>query len=104
MTKACLLTNIPVPYREKIHELVNEKFIGEYTVIYCSETEDNRSWKFKLGTYNKLILKTNKFKFKNRTIHINWDIFKTLNKLNPNIIIVSGLGPTSILSILWAIL
>ena len=54
MIKTVLVTNIPAPYREKLHELIAERFQHNYTVIYCAEKEADRTWKFNLGNYKKI--------------------------------------------------
>lgn len=102
MKKVCLLTNIPAPYREPVHERVSEQFGDNYTVIYFSKNEVNRAWKFELGDYNFIILKSIYYKIKDRIIHFNPNIIKTLQRQNPDIIIVAGLGPSALLSIFWA--
>ncbi|NQY30825.1 MAG: glycosyltransferase family 4 protein [Flavobacteriaceae bacterium] len=102
MIKVCLLTNMPVPYREKVHEFVAENLRAEYTVVYFSKMESNRQWDFNQGNYKYNILKSSEFRFRKRIIHINFNIYKELNSLNPDVLIVSGLGPTSLLAVFWA--
>jgi glycosyltransferase involved in cell wall biosynthesis len=99
MTKVALLTNIPAPYREKMHELVSEYFNGFYTVVYCAEKESNRKWEVKYGNYNKQVLS----KINDNAIHNNPKIIKSLNKLNPDVVIIMGFYPTMLYAYLWTV-
>lgn len=99
MDKIVLITNIPAPYREKIHELISEHFEGFYNVIYCTEKESDRKWEVRYGTYNKQILS----KIRNNAIHNNPEIIKSLNKLNPDVVIIMGFYPTMLYAYLWTI-
>jgi glycosyltransferase involved in cell wall biosynthesis len=99
MTKVALLTNIPAPYREKMHELVSEYFSGLYTVVYCAEKESNRKWEVQYGNYNKQVLS----KINDNAIHNNPEIIKSLNKINPDVVIIMGFYPTMLYAYLWTI-
>lgn len=99
MTKVALLTNIPAPYREKIHELVSEYFNGFYTVVYCAERESNRKWKVQYGKYDKLVLS----KISDNAVHNNPEIIKCLNKLNPEVVVIMGFYPTMLYAFLWTL-
>jgi glycosyltransferase involved in cell wall biosynthesis len=100
MTKVALLTNIPAPYRERIHELVSEYFKGFYTVIYCAEKESNRKWKVEYGNYDKQVLSNINI----NAVHNNPEILKSLNKLNPDVVIITGFYPTMLYAYLWTLL
>lgn len=99
MTKVALITNIPAPYREKMHELVSEYFNGLYSVVYCAERESNRKWEVKYGNYNKQVLS----KISLNAIHNNPEIIKLLNKLNPDVVIIMGFYPTMLYAYLWTV-
>jgi glycosyltransferase involved in cell wall biosynthesis len=94
------LTNIPAPYREKIHELVSESLNSNYLVIYCAKLEPNRQWKFQYGSYEKIFLSDKSKGY----IHNNLSIWKVLNKSKPKIIIATGFNPTMLYSFIWALL
>jgi len=72
--------------------------------VYCQDREADRKWKFQSENYSKSFLKKSVIKYKNRFIHINFDIWKKLNKLNPKIIITTGFNPTFLIAFLWCIL
>ncbi|MGQ7945098.1 glycosyltransferase family 4 protein [Flavobacterium sp. WC2509] len=99
MAKVVLLTNIPAPYREKMHELVSEYFKGFYTVVYCAEKESNRKWEVQYGNYDKQVLS----KINDNAIHNNPEIIKSLNKLNPDVVVIMGFYPSMLYAYLWTI-
>ncbi|MBS7566813.1 glycosyltransferase family 4 protein [Mucilaginibacter sp. Bleaf8] len=94
------LTNIPAPYREKMHELLSECNQIKYTVVYCSEVEPNRQWKFKKGNYQMVYL-SNKA---NRMIHNNLNVIRCLNKHKPDVVISTGFNPTMLYGFIWCLL
>lgn len=94
------ITNIPAPYREKVHEIVSEKL--EYTVIYCSRIESNRKWKFKLGVYDKVFLSSFKLSFNNKTVYLFSDIIRQLRLIDPSVVILGGLSLPMFLAFVWA--
>lgn len=100
---AVLITNIPAPYRETIYEYVSSNLNGNYTVVYCDRKEPNRDWSFPIGDYKHHFLKRKMLTFKGRFIHINTDIWKTLNNLNPDVIITAGsFNPTMLIAFFWS--
>ena len=100
MITIALITNIPAPYREKLHELIAEQYQNNYTVIYCAETEADREWAFNLGNYKKIFLS----KYNKATVHNNLRIWKELKKLNPDIVITGGFYPTMLYAFAWCML
>jgi glycosyltransferase involved in cell wall biosynthesis len=94
------LTNIPAPYREKVHELVFDHLNSDYTVIYCSKLEPNRSWKFNYGYYKRIFLSENSKGY----IHNNPSIWLKLNRLKPKVVITNGYNPTMLYAFLWCLI
>jgi len=101
--KVCMVTNIPAPYRETMHELISRKVTG-YHVIYCQQCEANREWEFEKGRYSRSFLRNRVFCYKKRFIHINPDVWTELNHRNPNIVITTGFNPTHLIAFLWCFL
>jgi len=99
MAKVTLITNIPAPYREKVHELISDHYDNNYNVIYCAEREANREWKVNYGRYTKEILNN----INNNAVHNNPDLIKLLNRLNSDIIIIMGFYPTMLYAYLWSV-
>jgi glycosyltransferase involved in cell wall biosynthesis len=100
--KYVMVTNIPAPYREPIHEMVSAEFNSEYHVIYAQDREANRNWSFSYGNYSRSFLKKRVIKYKERYIHFNIDVWGELNKYNPEVVITTGFNPTFLLAFLWA--
>lgn len=94
------LTNIPAPYRERMHEILATCVSIVYKVIYCSESEPNRKWEFKKGVYDKEYLSNETDKM----IHNNLCVFKSLNKYNPDVVISSGFNPTMLYGFIWCVI
>lgn len=94
------ITNIPAPYREKMHEQVSEHFGGNYNVIYCSRTEPNRQWSFSYGKYTKFFLTERSRGY----IHNNPSVWSKLNEIKPGYIITTGFNPTMLYAFAWCLL
>ncbi len=99
--KVVFITNMPVPYREKIHEEVFSILNGRYHVIYAHQKEPDRKWTVPDGAYSKSFLKPAMLKFRGRFIHFNLDVWTLLNFLNPSIVITGGFNPTYLIAFLW---
>jgi len=98
-----MVTNIPAPYREPVHQLINKELDG-YHVIYCQDRESNREWKFALGDYYRTFLKKRVINYKGNFIHINPDAWSILNSINPDIVITSGFNPTFLMAFFWCVI
>jgi glycosyltransferase involved in cell wall biosynthesis len=97
----CFITNIPAPYRERIHEIVASE-LGNYKVIYCHEKESNRVWNFSYGKYVKYFLKKRVLNISGRYVHFNFDVINVLNAIKPSVVITDGYTPTYLFSFLWS--
>ncbi len=91
---------MPVPYREKVHEIVSQTLNSDYLVIYCAKLEPNRQWKFKYGNYDKIFLAD----VSKGYIHNNIAIWRALNRSKPEVIISTGFNPTMLYAFIWSIL
>ena len=101
LPKVLYLTNIPVPYREKMHEILAAKNeVMSYFVVYCAKTEPNRQWNLKEGFYDKVYLKEQVMSL----IHNDWSITKHLSEYDPDIVISTGFNPTMLYAFAWCIL
>lgn len=98
---------MPHPYREKIHERVSERLHGDYHVIYCVKREPDRAWDISLGAYSKSLLRKSFFahkgKYYTKYIHVNFDVWPALNRLDPRIVITTGFNPTFIFAFVWCL-
>ncbi|QPH39938.1 glycosyltransferase family 4 protein [Pedobacter endophyticus] len=94
------LTQVPGPYRERMHELVSEFGDFSYDVIYCAKVEPNRKWKLSYGDYPMYFLAEKAETFR----HNNLNVWGLLNKLNPTILIITAFKPTMLYGVLWCLL
>ncbi len=99
MINIVLITNIPAPYRENLHELIADQFQDNYTVIYCSELEADREWKIKHGNYKRIFLS----KYNKTPRHHNTKIWNELKNINPDVVITDGFYPTMLYGFTWCI-
>ncbi len=95
------LTQTTAPYRERMHELIAER-ISNYSVIYCTKLEPDRLWKVEIGNYEHYFLTETADKVLHK--HNNPEIWKLLNKLNPDAVIITAFKPTMLYSVLWCML
>lgn len=99
---AVFLTNIPAPYREQVHTIINDELELNYHVIYCSKIEPNRAWNIESGMYSKYYLKSKSVEMNGKVIYLWSNIIKLLNSLNPNVVILGGLSLPMLTAFLWA--
>lgn len=92
----------PAPWREKVYENVFKHFGDEFHVVYCSQKEERRLWKFQLGKYPKTFLKPITFTRKDKERYINFGIIPFLLKNKPEIIVWCGYQPTVVLAVLFS--
>lgn len=100
--KAVYVTNIPAPYREKVHEQVSNEFGGAYHVLYARDREPDRQWVVEAGVYARSILKGRLITYRGRFIHLNFQVWSELDRLDPEVVITSGFNPTDLIAFLWA--
>ncbi|MEY8215419.1 MAG: glycosyltransferase family 4 protein [Colwellia sp.] len=101
--KTVFVTNIPAPYREKVHETVSNEYKGNYHVIYCSAIEENRKWKFNLGNYARTFLTSKTLSYKGREIYLSSDIRRVLDNINPDVVMIGGFSLPMVIAYIWAI-
>ena len=95
-----IITNIPAPYRVDFFDYLQKNY-GEYefTIIYSSRNEDNRSWDIDQEKMkNSVFLESKTLKVKKRYdnyyLHIPVGVCKVLNKLKPDVVVGSEYNPT----------
>ncbi len=100
--KVVLITNIPAPYRVLFFDEIARSIGENFTVLYCAKNESNRSWKIPNINHKHIFLKNTMIKIGKSRVYFNYDVWKYLKELNPDIIITGGFAPTMLLSILFA--
>ena len=103
-----ILTNIPTPYRTNFFNVLNQQLAVAkmgFHVLYCAETEPNRSWQFYPGknNYSYTFLKGLHLNAGSFYPHFNPAVISSLKKLKPSCVIVAGSWntPTMILATLY---
>ena len=95
------ITNIPVHYKENIHQKIFKSLDKKYLVIYCNKLEPDRIWKNKFGKYNKIFLNSSPIKYGNSYTYFNFTIINKLRSYNPDILIINGNSMPMILAFVW---
>jgi len=103
-----ILTNIPTPYRTNFFNVLKKQLTAAkigFHVLYCAETEPNRSWKFypEQNNYSYTFLKGLHLNAGSFYPHFNPAVISSLKKLKPSYVIVAGSWntPTMILATLY---
>lgn len=100
MKHVAIITNIPAPYRVDFFDFLKKKYQEyQFTIIYSSKNEDNRSWEIdqeKMENAVFLESKTIKIKkrFDTKYIHIPWGVSDVLEQLKPDVVVGSEYNPT----------
>ena len=101
--KLVIVSNIPVPYRNPILTLLAQYDDIDLTVIYCNTSEPDRNWTTNEAlSYKAIYLKKSFITINDRYIHFNFDVWATLRKLSPQVILTTGYNPTHLISFLYA--
>lgn len=97
--KIVLVTNIPSPYRVLQFDRVAETLHDDFVVLYCATITSVRRWKIPDISHRHVFLKRSLLP---NSHWCNPDIVKQLRIINPDVIITSGLFPTSITAFCYA--
>ncbi|AYN66678.1 glycosyltransferase [Euzebyella marina] len=98
--KITYLTQVPGPYREKMHLKLGIENSYQYSVIYCARLEPNRTWNLELENYEKFFLADRSKTYR----HNNPQVWKLLNNLDPDVLIITAFKPTMLYAVFWCIL
>ncbi len=94
--KVVYLTQVPGPYRERMHELIAEQN-PNYSVLYCATIEPDRLWKIDYGNYPMRFLTDKLDHFRPNQPKV----WKMLNELDPDALIITAFKPTMLYGVLW---
>ena len=100
--KIVIVTNIPVPYRIPVYQLLSQSF--DLHIIYCAKSEKNRLWKDFSLPFKHYFLKecikahNDGFNF----THNNPDVWKLLNTITPDVVVTTGFNPTHLYAFFWS--
>lgn len=102
LNSVVLISNIPVPYREKLYEKVSELLNGRFTVLYMSKIEPDRTWKFEFGKYKKIFLKSKAIKYLGFYTQLNISAPLYLLKSRPTTVILTSFASSNLMSFVIA--
>lgn len=94
-----LVTNIPSPYRVLQFDRVSQIIHDDFIVLYCAKTTSTRKWLIPNIEHKHMFLKTSILP---NNHWYNPDIIKRLTSIDPDVIITTGLFPTSIIAFLYS--
>jgi glycosyltransferase involved in cell wall biosynthesis len=84
-----------------VHRLVSDRLAGDYHVLYA------HAWKpteqVRQGGYASSYLKTSYVPYRGRHIYVNLDVWRELDRLDPEIVITTGFTPTYLFAVMWCI-
>lgn len=102
--KICIVTNIPVPYRIPIFNIINSILGKNFLVIYAARKEPNRLWDLGNLDFNHIFLEENIEEKQDgfNYVHNNKDILKHLISFSPDYIITTGFNPTHLYAYLYS--
>lgn len=104
--KVVYLTNVAPPYRIPLFDKLKNSDKYDFTFIFCSKSESNRSWHVQIDSLRPSFLKeeakTTRDGF--NYLHIDWNIFTELFKIMPDILIITGLYPTMLFAFIYSVL
>jgi len=100
------LTNMPPPYRIPLFKRLQGRSQHTFHFIFCAEREGNRNWKVDMDGVEAIFLsqENNKTRDGYNYIHNNLGVFNLLRKLEPNIVLVTGLNPTMLYAVIYCII
>lgn len=103
---ACLVTNIPAPYRVPVFDRAYEGLRDQgfdFVVIYLSASEPNRFWAAGEIIHPHIILSETPITFVNQYVRRNISsLIKALNKLKPAVVVTSGFNLSMLTAFTWA--
>jgi len=102
VVRVALVTNIPAPYRMPVYRLVANEPGIEFKVFFCAGKEPDREWNVDTSGFAHQFMRERFITVRGRYIHVNPDIWQTLNEFRPNVVITTGFNPTHLLAYAWA--
>lgn len=101
--RVALVTNNPAPYRLPVYDAIGVDTGIELHVIFCTKKEPNREWNLPALERPHYFLKDSFIAYRDNFIHFNFDIFRYLRSIRPDIVITTGFNPTHLFAVLYAV-
>ncbi|MCR5230029.1 MAG: glycosyltransferase family 4 protein [Solobacterium sp.] len=105
--RVAMLNNIPSPYSVDLFRCLQNQYPEtEFHFIFTSASEDNRNWKTDFSDLkHAYVLKSRiirlKTVFDQRYVHLPANIRKTLDRINPDVVIAKEYNPSALQSLSW---
>lgn len=95
--------NMVTPYTDRLFSAINRNGL-RVGVVSCSQQEPNRNWAEAVHPdYDHVVLPGRSFLVgPRRYAHINGRIVRTLNRMRPRVLVLTGLYPSMIIGYAWA--
>ena len=106
MPRVAICNNMVTPYTNRLFNHLVERRGLDLTVISCTAREKNRNWSEQYATsYTHVVLPGVEFALpESRSAHFNVGMWRTLQRLSPDIVAVNGIYPTMLVAALWSFL
>lgn len=105
--KVALITNVPAPYRVPTFNRLARKECIEFRVLFCAERYPDSKWDYGKIEFEHLFLKENFYRKPgddSEIIHYNPDVFGSLRKFGPDVVITTGFNPTMLYAVFYTII
>lgn len=106
MARLLYIDDTPTPYRIGPFQKISELWSGEFKVLFCAESEPDRSYELDLGAFDSCVMpglswrpygQRNPFSFK-----WNPGIIEEMEAFQPDVVVLSGYAqPTIVRAALW---
>src|SRR5690242_2522882 len=101
--RVVVCNNMVSPYTNRLFNYIQGRGVDLH-VISCTLREENRGWSGDYAKkYDHAILKGIQYRISgSRIIHLNWGMWRTLSRLQPELVTINGLYPTMLIAALWS--
>ena len=96
--RACVVTNIPAPYRVPVFDLLSRRQGLDLCVLYCARTEPDRHWSLPSPAHPHQFLGGQLLRRGQRFIHVNPSVWSALRRFQPEVVVTTGFNPTHLLA------
>lgn len=102
MVKVSFVSNELPPYRIPLYEKLAKTPDLRFQFIFCTQREPNRHWTLPELDFEPHFLKERYIEKSGRFIHNNLDVFGSLHRFAPDIVITTGFNPTHLYAFSYA--
>lgn len=108
--KVLIINNIPSPYRTKLYIYLQQNYTNmKLYTLYTNYNENDREWSIDSIEKNRTVLSSKVFTIKGnenagtatKFIHLPKKLYKTINKIDPDIIIAGEYNISAVSALIW---